>query len=101
MAKNKYSRKHRKWLRPTNSWGPKSSVHTEVVAHYYGEDSGQIDAQWGIRDCSEYVSIDVYCESSEQLDKHMKALDNLVDSLNTIMKELEEARHFLIDKGAW
>lgn len=101
------NKKQRLWVRPNNAWGPQTSIHrqvqVEITPHF--EDKGRkcasINADWGIRDCSEYVSLDMFCSEERHAKAQIKALTKVRDSLNATIEDMEEAVRQCKESGAW
>ena len=104
MKSKKYL-KRRKWLRPSNSWGPHSAIHSEValdvwkassketseVAKQLGINSAELNGSICFTDCHGSASFDFNADSRKQWDKHMKAINRLVREVDVLYDAWIEA----------
>lgn len=89
-------RRKRFWLRPNTSYGPESSVRSEINVHVRTEPKnkrkyGNLYADISLRDCSNQVSFDFTAHSKKSARKHLEALKKLQKELDGFIVDYQVA----------
>ena len=98
--KDKKILNRRQWLRPASNWGPHSSIHTTVRVETYDKIS-TIQGEIGIRDCSNFVSLDIYASNDKHYTKQLAAIDKLINELDRFRTAFKEGRKEITKRGGW
>lgn len=95
----------RQWLRPAKSWGPQSSVHSTIEQEQYSRSGGKyynhINGSFGLRDCSDYVSLDFNASNEKEYHYHLKAIDKLLHEIQLVRKGWIKAHDQVMERGGW
>lgn len=102
MARNRSKRllNRRQWLRPKQSWGPHSSVHTNVDLNEY---SGERNLEGGISvtDCSRAINLDLNAETDRQHNLQLVMLDKLINELELVREAWIQGLDEIHTTGGW
>jgi hypothetical protein len=98
--------RHRRWLRPNSSWGPQTSIHSQVTLEDYTDEethrqSRSLYGDFGLRDCGEYVSVDLNASTEKHYKQHLKALTVLLDEVQAVTTAWIEAGEQVKKLGGW
>ena len=94
----------RQWLRPKSSWGPNSSIHTDVSYHEYKTKTKinrSLDANIGLRDCSNYISFDYDASSERHYALQLRMMDKLIGEMVLVREAFVQGRAQITEQGGW
>lgn len=66
-----------------------TSVHMDLES-YNWDNKPEVHGSFQIRDCSNYISLDIYVDNERHYKTQVKALDKLADALSEFKQELTD-----------